>query len=285
MRKGAVLAAVLLCSGCSLSTVALRTTASLVDRGRPALRRESDPEIAKAALPGQLKLVESLLESDPANPDLLASLAEGWAGYAYLFLDDEDPSRAAGLYRRAAGYGLRLLSRRKAFAGLDAMSPEALAESLKTAGPADARALYWTATAWAGWANAAKSDPEALAQLPRAVRLMERVLALDPGFEHGGPDLFFGVYYAARPALAGGDVKRSKRHFEAALAREGRRYLQAHYLMMRSYAVAALDKDAFLALGAELAAASADALPDARLANELAKRKAKSLLEKTDELF
>lgn len=285
MRRGFLLLAGPLLAGCSVPTAALRTTAGLIDQGRPAVRRESDPEIARVALPAQLKMIESLLESDPGNPHLLASLAEGWAGYTYLFLEDTEPVRAAALYRRAAGYGLRLLARKKAFKDLERMSPEAFDAALAAAGKDDVRGLYWTATSWAGWANSAKSDPAALAVVPKAVHMMERVLALDPAFEHGGPDLFFGVYYAARPRLAGGDPTRALQHFEAALAREGRRYLHAQYLMMRYYAVGSLDEDLFRSLGSELAAADPAALPDGRLANEVARRKAAALLEKTDDLF
>ena len=285
MRRGLLLLTAPLLAGCSLSGIALRTTAGLIDQGRPAVRRESDPELAKAALPGQLKLVESLLESAPADPHLLATLAEGWAGYSYLFLEDEEPARAAALYRRAAAYGLRLLARKPALRGLEDLPPDALEAALSTTGPGDVRGLYWTATAWAGWANADKSDPAALAVVPKAVRMMERVLALDPGFEHGGPDLFFAVYFAARPRIAGGDPSRALKHFEAALAREGRRYLQAQYLMMRHYAVGNLDEDLFRRLGAELAAAAPGSLPDGRLANEVARRKAAALMEKTDDLF
>lgn len=279
------LCAALLAAACAPSTVALRAAASLIERGRPAILRESDIQLAKETLPGQLKLLEALLESDPANPDLLGSLAEGWTGYAYLFLDEEDPARAAAFYRRAAGYGLRLLARRSAFHNLGGLTPDALAAALPFAEASDVRGLYWTASAWAGWANTAKSDPEALTALSKAVRLMERVLALNPSFDNSGPDLFFGVYFAARPKIAGGDTARALRHFEAALARTERRYLQAQVLMMRHYAVAELDEELFRRLGAEVAAADPAALPDARLVNEISRIKAKSLLEKTDDLF
>lgn len=285
MRKTAFLLSLSLIAACSPATVALRTTARLVADGRPALRRESDPEVAKAAIPGQLKLLEGLLVSDPADRNLLASLAEGWTGYAFLFVEDEDPARAAAFYRRAAGYGLSLLALRDEWRGLDVMDPERLQDVLLLAETGDVPALFWTATAWAGWANLDKADPAALAMVPKAARLMEHVLRLDPAFENYGADLFFGVYYASRPRIAGGDPAKAKTHFERVLERTGRRYLPAHYLMMRTYAAGELDEELFRRLGAEAAGADAGALPGARLANEVAKRKAKALLEKTDELF
>ncbi|TBR25281.1 hypothetical protein EPO15_02465 [bacterium] len=285
MRLTAFLLSLSLIAACSPSKIALRTTARLVADGRPSLHEESDPEVAKAAIPAQLKLLEGLLVSAPANPDLLAALVEGWTGYSFLFVEDEDPARGAAFYRRAAGYGLRLLARREEWRGLDAKSPDDLDVLLREAEPRDVPALYWTATAWAGWANLDKADPAALAAVPKAARFMERVLALDPAFEHGGADLFFGVYYASRPRIAGGDPTKAREHFEKVLARTGRRYLPAQYLMMRSYAAGELDEELFKRLGAEAAAADPAALPDARLANEIAKRKAKALLEKKDEIF
>lgn len=285
MRKTAFLLSLSLIAACSPATVAVRTTARLVADGRPALRGEGDPEVAEAAIPAQLKLLEGLLVSDPGNPEMLIALAEGWTGYAFLFVEDKDPVRAASFYRRGAAYGLTLLARREEWRGLDAFTPEDLEAALRVAEPMDVPALYWTATAWAGWANADKGDPAALAVVPKAARLMEVVLRLDPAFEHGGPDLFFGVYYASRPRIAGGDPSKALVHFGRVFERTGRRYVPAHYLMMRTYAAGELDEELFKRLGAEAAAADPGALPDARLANEVAKRKAKALLEKMDELF
>lgn len=286
MRKTLLLlAAAVATTACSPSTIALRTTARLVANGRPALRGESDPDVAKASLPAQLKLLEGLLVGDPENADLLSALAEGWTGYAFLFIEDEDPARAAAFYKRAASYGLRMLGRREEWRGLDAKNADDLEELLARAEAADVPALFWTATAWAGWANMDKTDPAALAALPKAARMMTQVLRLDPAFENAGADLFFGVYYASRPRIAGGDPSKALVHFGRAFERTGRRYLPAQFLMMRSYAAGELDSELFKRLAAEVAAADASALSDARLANEVAKRKAKALLERFDELF
>ncbi|KAB2892674.1 MAG: hypothetical protein F9K40_17965, partial [Kofleriaceae bacterium] len=49
--------------------------------------------------------------------------------------------------------------------------------------------------------------------------VMERVAALDPDYWYAGADRYLGVIYAAAPAIAGGDLVRSRAHFEAARAR------------------------------------------------------------------
>ncbi|MBI5245070.1 MAG: hypothetical protein HY922_15510 [Elusimicrobia bacterium] len=285
MKGAAVLLIAAAFCGCSLRTLAVKGTAGVIDAGAPAFYGERDPELAREALPAQLKLLEAFLESDPSNPKLLKSLSEGFIGYAFLFLEDEQPDRARGFYLRGASYALRLAQRSSALRGMESLEPAALDAALKRAGPKDVPGLYWTAYAWAGWADLSKDDPNALAALPKAARIMARVLELDPGFQYGGPDLWFGVYYAARPKIAGGDLVKAKAHFDAAIARSGGQFLTAKLLCAKFYAVGALDEELFRKLNSEVLDAPADALPQARLANEVAKRKAKKLLEKMNELF
>lgn len=285
MKRAWPLLPALLLSACSLRTLAVRTTAGAIDNGMPAFYRESDPDFAREAAPAELKLLETFLENDPANPRLLRALSEGFVGYAFLFLEDEQPERAALFYRRALSYALRLAGRNAAFRDLDKLPPEALDSALKGAEIEDAPALYWAAYGWAGWANLAKGDSEALAGVPKAAKLMTRAIELDPGYQFGGADLWFGVYYAARPKIAGGDLEKAKTHFDAAIARTGGRFLSAKALCAKYYAVGAMDEELFKRLLTEVLDAPADALPEARLANEVAKRKAKALLEKTDDLF
>ncbi|MBI4425370.1 MAG: hypothetical protein HY554_16695, partial [Elusimicrobia bacterium] len=156
--------------------------------------------------------------------------------------------------------------------------------ALAQARPADAGALFWAGYGWAGWINLSKDSPDAVADLPKVVAVMERVQELSPGFYFGGPDLFLGSYYAIRPRLLGGDPAKSKAHFEAALRLSAGRFLMAKVLYAQYYAVAAQDPELFRQVLGETLEASPD-LPHARLANAVAKLKAKRLMERTDELF
>jgi hypothetical protein len=269
---------------CSVRTIAVRTTGGLIAAGLPAFYDENDPQMAREAMPGQLKLLEALLESDPTNADLLGALTEGYTGYAYLFLEDSAPARAKNLYRRAASYGLRLLARNARLRGLEAMNAEDMSQALAGANLGDVNGLYWTAYAWAGWANLDKNNPEALAVVPKAARLMERSRVLRPGYQFGGADLWLGTYYANRPRIAGGDPEKARSYYEAALKASGRKFLTAQLLYAQYYAVNVLDEELFKSLLAEIAAADAT-LQGARLANEVAKQKSVHLLGKFDDLF
>lgn len=108
---------------------------------------------------------------------------------------------------------------------------------------------------------------------------MQRVLELDEYYFNGGPHLFMGFAYGSRPPMFGGNPAKSKEHFEKALAAYKRRFLLGLVLYAQSYAVQNQDKPLFESLLNEVLTTSADVFPEQRLANELAKLKAKWMLD------
>ena len=48
--------------------------------------------------------------------------------------------------------------------------------------------------------------------------IMARCLELDAAYFHSGPHRYFGAFYARVPAFAGGDLERSREHFDTALS-------------------------------------------------------------------
>lgn len=268
--------------GCSPSTLALKATTPLLQKGAAAYYEETDVALAREAMPAQLKLVEALLKSDSKNPRLLALAAEGYCGYSFLFVEDADPERAKALYLRAKDYGSRLLADRlKVVKNGNVSDVEA---ALKQAKAEDVPALFWTAYAWAGWVQLSRESPDAVAALPKIAAIMNRVRQLDPGYFFSGADLFLGSYYAILPRMLGGNPAKSKEHFEAAISRTQGKFLTAKFLYARHYAVAAQDPGLFKELLIEVQN-DRQAHPEAGLANEVAKLRSKKLLEKTDDYF
>ncbi len=271
--------------GCSLNTLALRSTAELLDRGVAAYYDEADPQLARETMGSQLKFIEGLLQSDPKDPRLNRLVAEGFGGYTFLFIEDSQPERAKALYLRGRDYALRSLGDRPGLAGLSAMLPDDLERALKNADKSDAPALFWAAFCWSGFINLSKDSPEAVAELPKAVALMIRSHELNPEYDFAGSDLFFGVYYASRPKLLGGDPEKAKEHFKWVERLTHGQYLMTYVLEAKTLAVALQDRALFESLLAKVKDSPSGRLPKARLADEVAKLKAAALLEKINDLF
>lgn len=268
-----------------MKTIALRSTAGLLDEGVKAFYEENDPVLAKEAMGSQLKLIDALLKNEPKNTTLLAMGCEGYAGYSFLFLEDAQPERAKNLYLRSRDYGLRLLSQKAKFAGLQDADPAKAEAILKAADKSDVRALFWAAYGWSSWVNLSRDNPAAVADLPKTVLMMNRVLELEPGFYFSGADLFLGAYYASRPKMLGGDPKKAKEHFDAADKRNEGKFLMGSVLEAKYYAVAAQDQELFKKLLQGVQTSQAGVLPEARLDDEVAKQKAAVLLEKINDYF
>jgi hypothetical protein len=263
-------------AGCSLNRLAVRSTASVIDKGLPAIYRERDPQFAREALPANLKLMEVLLESDPGNQALLLDAAMGFCGYGFMFIEDENEARASGLYLKGGGYALRALELKGAVKD-GAVEPRALDADT-------APVAFWHTFCRAAYVNLNRDDPDAVAELPKIMPVAERVAELAPDYYYNGAYAMLGTYYALRPKILGGDPEKAKLNFDAALRGGGAGFLLNAYMAARMYAVAAQDEEYFVkTLNAVLAAELKD--DASRLANEVAKLKAKKLLEKKDELF
>lgn len=287
MRNTLLLAAIgLIGSGCAaIDRYALRTTAAMLERGRKAALDEPDFQLGRDAVAAQLKLIETMLVSEPENRSLRRLAAEGFGGYAFLFVEDAEPNRAKGLYRRGRDHALEALALKSAFKDLQNKSIEDVEKALQWSVKDDVPDLFWAGFGWAGLINLSKDDATTLADLPKARLLMKRVGELDPAFHFGGADLFFGVYYASRPAMLGGDPNAAKAHFESAHKLTRGQYLMTHVLNARWYAVAVQDRELFRQLLTKVLESPAGVLPEARLTDEASKKKASALLEKIDDYF
>src|SRR5512139_3581873 len=100
-----------LLSGCSTSQLVARGASPLIDNGVAAMNRETDLELARASIPANLKMIESLLLADPGNVAYRVQAAMGFYGYALGFVEADHPGRATNLYRRAFDHARAALDR------------------------------------------------------------------------------------------------------------------------------------------------------------------------------
>ncbi|OGS50522.1 MAG: hypothetical protein A3J79_01760 [Elusimicrobia bacterium RIFOXYB2_FULL_62_6] len=266
----------LLLAGCSLNKMAVKTTSGIIQNGMPAVFRERDPQFAKDALPANLQLMSMLLENDPSDAALLTAAAQGFCGYAFLFLEDENEARASAFYEKGGAYALRAAARAGALKDGE-VDPAALTQ-------ASAPAAFWRLFCRSGFINLNRTEPDAIAELPKILPLAEKLIAVRPDYYYNGAYAVLGAYHAIRPRLMGGDPEKAKLNFDAAAKGAGEGFLLNRYMAAAMYAVAAQDADFFeKTLNDILSSELRD--DETRLPNEVAKLKAKKLLEKKDELF
>ena len=114
---------------------------------------------------------------------------------------------------------------------------------------------------------------------------MKRVLELDEGFYYGGLHLFMGIWFASRPTIAGGDLKKAQEHFLEALEIGQGKFLMAYVYYADYYARKTMDKGLFISILQKVLESPADTSPELTLVNSVAKRQAKELLSRVGEYF
>ncbi len=271
--------------GCSTTKLAVGSMVPILEESVAAGQSSADLELMEDGIPGNLVLLDGLIRTDP-RPELLVMGARLYFSYAFAFVEDEDPERAAALYATGRDYGKRALARQKEIArAFDSGSPEALADAVEDLDQEDVPELVWTAAAWAGWANLNLEDPAAVADLPLVETLLTRAIELDEGYLYGISHLLLGTFHAARPPALGGDQERAQRHFARARELGQGNLLLVPVFEAKYYARAILDPALYDRLLDEALSAPLDRAPDIRLLNAVAQRKARDLQAAKDEYF
>lgn len=302
LRQPAFLALALTClSGCSLQKLTVDQTADVLYAGSPALEREGDVEFARAALPASLKTVETFLLSSPDNPKLLEMLGKGFFSYAFGFLEwdlergqyelmseaelDTLNRRAVLHYLRARDYGFQYVGNEALETAAKQGDLPALERELKKVKRKHVAGLFWAGYGWGAAINLSQSNPDMVAKLTVVEKIMARVAELDDDYFYAGVHVFLGVYYASRPAIAGGDPQKALAHFDKAIERHGAYNMMPHYLKARFYAPAIQDRALFVELMEKVANSTVDDEPNVRLNNEIARERAIWWLNHIDELI
>ncbi|MDH5710069.1 MAG: TRAP transporter TatT component family protein [Gammaproteobacteria bacterium] len=274
-----------LLGGCSaMDKFLVRASTPLIEGGIHSLNQETDLQLAEDSIPTNLNVLQGMINIDPENASLRVYAAQAFYGLGYGFNEDNRPRRAINFYQRGLQHGLKALEI-NGYTNLRYGSMEELEATLQKADEDDVGALFWTASNWAKWIDQNRDTPESLIELPKPTALMQRVLDLDETFYYGGAHIYFGVFYGSRPPMFGGDFKKSEHHFNR--AREITRnellvvdLLQAQYLSRQK-----MDREDFHNRLSKIIEAPEDLNPDIALLNQIAKRKAKMLLNEEEKWF
>jgi hypothetical protein len=249
-------------------------------------------------------MLDGLIATSPRNRELLLLGAEMHASFGFAFLEEEDRDYALDAYARAREYGMRALTACKPELGRALEeAPASWAQALE-ADLADAASdervrasLFWLGFAWGSTLNLSRSDPRALSDLWRVELALKVVLEADETFHDAGPHLFFALRYASFARAMGGDPERARAHFEAVDRITGGRHLLAKVLRAQYYAPLLQETKPGATVSAILAAQRAawdeffpplvavlqskpDLWPERNLMNAVARRRARTLLER-----
>ncbi|HEY6191321.1 MAG TPA: TRAP transporter TatT component family protein [Bacteroidota bacterium] len=271
-------------SGC-FQQIAVSSLGGIMQTGFEVLNQEQDLELADRSIASNLKLIETILEKDPDNTHYLLLASIGYSSYALGFVEDDSIERARLFYSRAKEFGLRILRRHDRIAAGLGLGIGDFAASLATLSKEDVPAVFWTAVAWGSLIRSDLSNSAGIAELPRVEALMQFVHEKDPTFFYGGADFFLGTLYASRSNMLGGDTARARGYFEDCLRINGGKFLMTYIYYAQTYAYQTQNRELFERCLTAVDTASIDILPESRLSNAIAKKKARLLRSHIEEIF
>jgi len=274
-----------LVTACSMGQMVVRGSQTILDSGIDSMNRETDLQLARDAMPANLKLIEGMLIEDPKNTELRLYAAEGFYGYSFGFIETEDPARAQQLYRRCYGHAQLALQQSGVNIDPEVASPEAVEAAVGKAGKKAVPALFWTANCLGKWIDLSRDDMALVASLANVAILMQRVLELDDEFYYGGAHLFFGAYYGGRSPMLGGDFDRAEAEFQRAAEINDNKLLIVNLLRAEFLDRQRLDQQAFHQHLTAILDAPEDLYPEMALVNGIAKQRAALLLDLEGEWF
>jgi len=277
-------------SACSLSEVTVRAAMPLIDGGIIAMNRETDLQLASAAIPANISLIEGMIIKDPDNEKLHLYAAEAYYGYAFGFVEDGfnskgDRIRAAKLYQRCFRHAKQVLITQGLNKALWDAPLENLQKGLQQLGKDEVPALFWSASCLAKIIDLNRDNTQHLAQLPKAVMLMQRVLDLDEHFYMSGAHIFFGVYYGSKSPMLGGNYQLSEQHFELAEQANHNQLLIVNLLRAQYLERQRFEPETFIQLLTDIIQSSDSLYPEQALINQIARHKASLFILKKDLWF
>jgi hypothetical protein len=295
----ALVTGLLLVTACDTEKLAADSTAELFGRAAPGIEQHWDYELVGKSFPFSIIQLEGLLRVVPDNEVIGLSLVAAYVGYGTGWIEDrvevadieDDWEKADHLRRRALVMYNRAWDLSKHFLrNRDPGFDDALkggVDTLQTwvdtvlVDKKDAAILLWAGASLGSRINMGMEDMDTVADLPLAKVILNRSVALDPDFMFMIGKMTMGVLAASEFPP---DTDSAKLILEDVLEKTERRNLMVQTSMARYYAVATGDHKLFRALLEEVVDAG-DVLPEARLSNAIARRRAQRYLEQIEFYF
>jgi len=255
----------------------------LSDNLAKGVTENQDPELVAEALPAYLVTIDGLIANWPQKASLLRSGASLYSAYGSLFVTE--PERQQLHTQKALAYAQRAACvDHQRFCDVNNLSVPVIEERLQKAKAKHVPSLYTLGTVWATYIQTHSDDWKAVADLARVQTLLEKVVALDEGYEYGQANLYLAVLDSLLPAALGGQPERAQQYFEKAIQLSQGKNLYAKVLYAQHYARMAFDQELHDSLLQEVLEAKVQA-PGLTLQNTFAQQEAKRLLAESADYF
>lgn len=315
-----------LLSCASIKRAAIKSITGTPGKGEGnAFTRDDDPELVGAAIPSMIKLLESVLDADPGNPELHFTIGQTTVIYANLFvqekadrLSDEYYEEKEKLYDRAKKFYLRgadfiykglLLKNRKLARKIEDEDFEA---ALAAARKKDVPYLTWYSM---GILAALSIDPlnlDLLSESYQPTTFLYRSLEIDETFENGNihgilislsgslpegiiyqafeksPETFktfYENYYGDQIGEGHSVMDRATHHFERAIALSEGKNPSPYIAMATTLAGKGIEYEKFQSLLEEALTIDPNDDPENRLATTVFQEKAQWLLDNAGDYY
>ncbi len=260
--------------------------------GAAAVDYFSDYEVAQTAAYAGVTQFEGMHYLAKDNEDALFMLTRSWTSLAFAFIEDQQEqaedtdgpdsdkanyhkARGVAAYDRAIKYGVELLEHKAPGFEAAKKNDDTMKKWLSAFDDKkDAEALFWTGYAWIGKVNLLKDDPAAVSDLFIGVAIIERVVQLDGNYLYASPHTILGAYHARSPMA---EMEDGKKELDLAIAFTQGKALLPKFQLATKYYCLKNDKAAYEKTLQAIVDAP-DELPEQRLTNAIAKRKAKRYL-------
>ncbi len=287
-------------SSCAIDQLAINAISDALggEGSADVFTSENDPELVGDALPFALKLYDILLSQAPENVGLKLAAGSGYVTYANAFLqspaDIMPPERyderrrmalrAKNLYLRGRDYVINAVDlRHEGFT--EAVAANDIAAHLTEMTAEDVPYLYWASAGWLGAFSIDAFDFELGLTVAMARDMLERAIELDETFFNGGIHDILISFYASVPEGLGGSLEKAEYHFGRAVAISDGLAAGPYVSYATSVVIPRQDVDEFIRLMEAALAIDPDAVPDSRLVNILAQRRAQWYLDNLENFF
>ena len=248
------------------------------------LQQQTDINLVCEGAPSYLLLLDSMLVSKPDDKALLLTATKAYSGFSTALTEcGASNTRIGAATAKSHQYGLQLLAHYLPLEESGNYSSEDgekdFNHQLTRLTESNVEDVFWGTFGWLSWVQSQKGSPASIADMAVIEKIMARILALNEGYEGGSIHLFFGAYHALKPKMFGGRPDLSKEHFDKALSLSERKFLIIQTTYAQTYARSTFDKELHNSLLNEVISFSIGDAPEFALTNQIAKNRAKKLLE------